>query len=297
MSLMLDSTATKKRNKPDWIKVKLDTSGDFMATRELMRKQGLNTVCEEARCPNIYECWGRQTATIMILGDVCTRSCGFCSVKTGLPNIIDENEPIRTAKAVKSMGLRHVVITSVDRDDLKNDYGAAIWAKTIDAIRNSSPQCTIEILTPDFKMHQPAYNKVFMANPDIFSHNIECVEHISKKVRPQSDWNRSLRLLQASVDWGLKTKTGMMVGLGENDLDVLDTMEMISKMGIEIFNIGQYLQPTKDHLSVHRFVHPDIFKMYEKEGLRMGFRVVESGPLVRSSYHADEQARLAKVSN
>ena len=146
-------------------------------------------------------------------------------------------------------------------------------------------------------MHEPAYSKVFLAKPDIFSHNIECVEHISKKVRPQSDWNRSLSLLQASVDWGLKTKTGMMVGLGENDLDVLDTMRMISKMGIKIFNIGQYLQPTKDHLSVHRFVHPDIFKMYEEEGLRMGFRVVESGPLVRSSYHADEQARLAKVSN
>ena len=294
---MIDLNVVKKRKKPDWIKVKLDTSSDFMITRKLMRMQGLNTVCEEARCPNIYECWGRQTATIMILGDVCTRSCGFCSVKTGLPNVVDENEPIRTAQAVKSMGLRHVVITSVDRDDLKNDYGAIIWAKTIDAIRIYSPKCTIEVLTPDFKLYEPAYNKVFMAKPDIFSHNIECVEHISKKVRPQSSWNRSLSLLQASVDMGLKTKTGMMVGLGENDLDVLDTMEMISEMGIDIFNIGQYLQPTKDHLPVDRFVHPDTFKMYEKEGLKMGFKVVESGPLVRSSYHADEQARLAKISN
>ena len=297
MDIISTSLIGKKRNRPDWIKVKLDTSSGFMATRRLMRKQGLNTVCEEARCPNIYECWGRQTATIMILGDICTRSCGFCSVKTGRPNLIDKNEPMRTAKAVKSMGLRHVVITSVDRDDLKNDYGATIWADTISAIRNYSPDCTIEVLTPDFRMHEPAYKKVFIEQPDIFSHNIECIESISKNVRPQSDWNRSLNLLQASVGWGLKTKTGMMVGLGETDAEVLETMEVIAKMGVEIFNIGQYLQPTKNHLPVDRFVHPDTFQVYKQEGLKMGFSVVESGPLVRSSYHADEQARLAKVSN
>ncbi|SVD66266.1 uncharacterized protein METZ01_LOCUS419120, partial [marine metagenome] len=191
------------------MKIKLNTSEDFISTRNLMRNQGLNTVCEEARCPNIYECWGRQTATIMILGDVCTRACGFCSVKTGKPDNVDENEPIRTAQAVKSMNLRHVVITSVDRDDLKNDYGATIWAQTINAIRDTVPLCTIEVLTPDFRNHAPSYKKVFEANPDIFSHNIECVEYMSRLVRPQSDWKRSLSLLKSAVKWGLKTKTGM----------------------------------------------------------------------------------------
>jgi len=188
------------------------------------------------------------------------------------------------------MNLRHVVITSVDRDDLKNDYGADIWAETIEQIRIQAPECTIEVLTPDFRNYAPAFEKVFKAEPDIFSHNIECVERISHQVRPQSDWNRSLSVLQASIEWGLKTKTGMMVGLGENDSEVLETMQEIAELGITIFNIGQYLQPTLNHLPVQRFVHPDIFKMYKAIGLEMGFRVVESGPLVRSSYHADEQA-------
>jgi lipoic acid synthetase len=189
------------------------------------------------------------------------------------------------------MNLRHVVITSVDRDDIKNDYGAEIWSETIEQIRIQAPECTIEVLTPDFRNYAPAFEKVFKAEPDIFSHNIECVEHISRQVRPQSDWNRSLSVLQSSIEWGLKTKTGMMVGLGENDSEVLETMQEIAELGITIFNIGQYLQPTLNHLPVQRFVHPDIFKMYKERGLEMGFRVVESGPLVRSSYHADEQAK------
>ncbi len=288
---MTETLIRKKLLRPDWLKIKLDTSPDFMRTRHLMRSQGLNTVCEEARCPNIYECWGRQIATIMILGDVCTRSCGFCSVKTGKPLDVDKDEPRRTAEAVKTMQLRHVVITSVDRDDLKEEYGSAIWANTIVAIRELIPECTIEVLTPDFRNYVPAYEKVFMAKPDIFSHNIECVQRISKKVRPQSDWKRSISLLKASVEWGLITKTGIMVGLGENDSEVQKTMEGIADLGVTIFNIGQYLQPTINHLPVQRFVHPDIFKMYREEGLKMGFKVVESGPLVRSSYHADEQAR------
>ena len=288
--------SSRKSLRPDWLKIKLDTSGAFMKTQRLMRSQGLHTVCEEARCPNIYECWGRQTATIMILGDICTRSCGFCAVKTGKPSNI-QDEPIRTAEAVKSMQLQHVVITSVDRDDLKEDYGATVWAETIQAIHNIAPACTIEVLTPDFRNYAPAYNQVFNANPDIFSHNIECVERVSRQVRPQSSWNRSLSLLKASVDEGLKTKTGMMVGLGENDEEVLSTMEEMASLGISIFNIGQYLQPTKNHLSVQRFVHPDIFDMYKKEGLEMGFRVVESGPLVRSSYHADEQVKKLRSFN
>jgi len=290
-------TSIKERIHPDWLKIKLDTSGDFIRTQKLMREQSLNTVCEEARCPNIYECWGRNTATIMILGNTCTRSCGFCSVETGKPQMVDIEEPRRTAKAVKSMKLRHVVITSVDRDDLKNDYGAEIWAETIYQIRQYVPKCTIEVLVPDFRNYRPAYKQVFQANPDIFSHNIECVQRISRMVRPQSDWNRSLSVLQASIEWGLKTKTGMMVGLGENDSEVLETMQEIAELGITIFNIGQYLQPTLNHLPVQRFVHPDIFKMYKERGLEMGFQVVESGPLVRSSYHADEQAKRLEIAN
>jgi len=288
---MLVQASIKKRTRPDWLKIKLSTSGKFLETQKLIRENNLHTVCEEARCPNIYECWGRQTATIMILGDTCTRSCGFCSVKTGKPVATDVMEPIRTGHTVNAMNLRHVVITSVDRDDIKNDYGAEIWAETIEQIRIQAPECTIEVLTPDFRNYSSAFEKVFKAEPDIFSHNIECVERISRQVRPQSDWNRSLSVLQASIEWGLKTKTGMMVGLGENDSEVLETMQEITELGITIFNIGQYLQPTLNHLPVQRFVHPDIFAMYKERGLQMGLRVVESGPLVRSSYHADEQVR------
>ncbi|SVA91234.1 uncharacterized protein METZ01_LOCUS144088 [marine metagenome] len=287
----MHQTPVKERTRPDWLKIKLDTSTDFLQTQKLMRDQELSTVCEEARCPNIYECWGRNTATIMILGNICTRSCGFCSVNTGRPDKVDTDEPRRTGDAVKSMQLRHVVITSVDRDDLKDDYGAEIWAETIYQIRKSSPECTIEVLTPDFKNYRRAYEVVFKTHPDIFSHNIECVERISKAVRPQSDWGRSFSILKASVEYGLKTKTGMMVGLGETDVEVLETMQEFADIGIAIFNIGQYLQPTFNHLPVERFVHPDTFSEYKDKGLDMGFKVVESGPLVRSSYHADKQAR------
>ena len=195
------------------------------------------------------------------------------------------------------MQLRHVVITSVDRDDLKDDYGSELWAETIKTIRYLTPECTIEVLTPDFRNYAPAYEKVFEVRPDIFSHNIECVQRISKKVRPQSDWSRSISVLKASVKWGLATKTGMMVGLGETDQEVFKTMEQISKIGIKIFNIGQYLQPTKEHLKVERFVHPDIFSMYREKGMKMGFKVIESGPLVRSSYHADEQVKSVQSVN
>ena len=288
-------TSVKERTRPDWLKIRLDTSGDFIRTQKLMREQSLNTVCEEARCPNIYECWGRNTATIMILGNTCTRSCGFCSVKTGKPYVVDLEEPRRTAKAVKSMKLRHVVITSVDRDDLKEDFGANNWVATILEIRRRATDCTIEVLTPDFQNYKPAFEKVFKAAPDIFSHNIECVKRISRQVRPQSDWQRSLSVLQSSVKWGLTTKTGIMVGLGESDGEVLEVMQESADLGITIFNIGQYLQPTINHLAVQRFVHPDIFEMYQERGLEMGFRVVESGPLVRSSYHADEQVKQLHI--
>lgn len=274
-------------------KVQLRITDGYKKVNKIVGKNHLNTVCEEARCPNIYDCWGRETATIMILGDVCTRSCGFCSVKTGKPSLVDLNEPTRTGQAVKEMGLRHVVLTSVDRDDLKNDFGAAIWAATITEIRRTAPNCTIEVLTPDFRGYSPALQKVFDAKPDIFSHNVECVERISKQVRVQAVWQRSLDVLQKSVGYGLLTKSGMMVGFGETTEEVLATMRQVAEIGVKIFTVGQYLQPTKDHLAVERYVEKAEFAMFKKEGLRMGFEIIESGPLVRSSYHADEQAILA----
>ena len=276
-------------NKP---KIRIQFGRGYKFVEETVSTNRLHTVCEEARCPNIYECWERGTATIMILGDICTRACGFCSVKTGLPKELDEMEPVRTAMAVKKMALKHVVITSVDRDDLKGDYGAKIWAETILQIKKYVPKCTVEVLTPDFKGYHPALNIVFNAKPDIFSHNIECIERISRKVRAQAIWKRSLDVLEQSVNYGLRTKTGMMVGLGESKDEVIDVMKEIADLGVQIFTIGQYLQPTKGHLAVERYVSDEEFQFYKKRGLELGFKVVESGALVRSSYHADEQARL-----
>ena len=292
----MDTTINTPSRRPSWLKIKLNTSDDFQATKNIISKQMLNTVCVEAKCPNIYECWNRRTATIMILGDTCTRSCGFCSVKTGKPSSTDELEPNRVSEAVKKMNLKHVVLTSVDRDDLKDDYGSTIWSRTIEMIHNDVKGCSVEVLTPDFRGHKPSILKVFKAKPEIFSHNVECVKRVSKQVRAQSDWNRTLDVLKMSVDYGLLTKTGMMVGLGETDEEVYSTMEEISKIGVKIFNIGQYLQPTKEHLPVARFVHPDQFDNYKRYGLELGFKVVESAPLVRSSYHADEQVELFKSS-
>ena len=278
-------------------KIKLKYGDDYKFVQNVVSDNKLNTVCEEARCPNIYECWGRGTATIMILGDICTRACGFCSVKTGKPLEVDSMEPVRTAMAVKKMNLRHVVITSVDRDDIKADFGATIWAETIKQIHRHVPRCTVEVLTPDFQGDQSALKIVFNAKPEIFSHNVECVERISKKVRAQSVWSRSLDVLKQSVIKGLRTKTGMMVGLGETNNEVIETMKEVADLGVEIFTIGQYLQPSKEHLPVRRYVEDEDFEMYKKIGLDLGFRVVESGALVRSSYHADEQARLDKIEN
>ena len=278
-------------------KIKLKYGDDYKFVQNVVSDNKLNTVCEEARCPNIYECWGRGTATIMILGDICTRACGFCSVKTGKPLEVDSMEPVRTAMAVKKMNLRHVVITSVDRDDIKADFGATIWAETIKQIHLYVPRCTVEVLTPDFQGDQSALKIVFNAKPEIFSHNVECVERISKKVRAQSVWSRSLDVLKQSVINGLRTKTGMMVGLGETNNEVIETMKEVADLGVEIFTIGQYLQPSKEHLPVRRYVEDEDFQMYKKIGLDLGFRVVESGALVRSSYHADEQARLDKIEN
>jgi len=269
-------------------KIRLQITEDYKFVNNVVQANKLNTVCEEARCPNIYECWDRRTATIMILGDICTRACGFCSVQTGKPKWNDTLEPYRTAMAVKKMNLKHVVITSVDRDDLKNDYGASIWAETIDQIHYHVPGCNVEVLTPDFKGFKPSLLKVFNSFPEIFSHNVECIERISKKVRTQANWQRSLDVLSFAVDSGLRTKTGMMVGLGERFDEVVDTMKQVVDRGVKIFTIGQYLQPTNRHLPVDRYVEPQEFTDYEIMGLEMGFDSVKSGALVRSSYHADE---------
>ena len=260
------NTTSSKVLKP---KVRLKLSNGYQYTKNLVQNNNLHTVCEEAKCPNIYECWDRGIGTIMILVDVCTRACGFCSVKTGKPVWDDPMEPFRTAMAVKKMGLKHVVITSVDRDDIKNDYGASIWAETIEQIHMNVPGCNVEVLTPDFRGDKFALSKVLNANPEIFSHNVECVERISKKVRSQANWNTSIDVLKYSVDSGLKTKTGMMVGLGETFVEVIETMKQIVDVGVSIFTIGQYLQPTKKHLPVSRYIDDSELRL-RKNRTRIG---------------------------
>ena len=278
-----------RQHKP---KINISTDKNFKIVKKMIEKNYLNTVCAEARCPNIYECWNRKTATLMILGDICTKGCGFCSVKSGRPTWNDPLEPVRVSQTVKKMGLRHVVITSVDRDDLKEDFGSTIWAQTIINTKKTNPKCTVEVLTPDFMGNKKAIKTVLNARPDIFSHNIECIERISRKVRPQADWQRSLDVLKDSIEFGLRTKTGLMVGFGETKNEVKETMNQIADLGVQIFTIGQYLQPTKKHLKVQEYVEKERFDEYKDYGLSIGFKVVESGPLVRSSYHADEQARM-----
>lgn len=278
-------------------KINITTDENYKSVKKMVAKSYLNTVCAEARCPNIYECWSRKTATLMILGDTCTRGCGFCSIKTGRPTWDDPLEPYRVAQAVQKMQLRHVVITSVDRDDLKGDYGSSIWAQTINTTRKLNPKCTIEVLTPDFQGDKNALKTVFDSKPDIFSHNVECVERISKGVRAQANWQRSLDVLKESINYGLRTKTGIMVGLGETEKEIKETMTQIVDLGVQIFTIGQYLQPTKKHLKVEQYVPKEKFDDYKIFGESIGFKIVESGPLVRSSYRADEQARTIFSSN
>ena len=291
METLTNRTAGKKP------RIRLHYGKDYRFVQNVVTQNNLHTVCEEARCPNIYECWNRGTATIMILGDICTRACGFCSVGTGKPVGVDRMEPVRTAMAIQKMNLRHVVITSVDRDDIKGDFGAEIWAETIRQVHLHVPKCTVEVLTPDFQGYLPALKTVFEAEPEIFSHNVECVERISRQVRAQAVWTRSFDVLKQSVSYGLRTKSGMMVGLGEVKDEVIETMKEVVDLGVEIFTIGQYLQPTIKHLPVDRYIADYEFEDYKQIGLKLGFRVVESGSLVRSSYHADEQARLIKIEN
>ncbi|NOX37535.1 MAG: lipoyl synthase [Calditrichaeota bacterium] len=283
--------AVKRR--PEWLKVRFQVNEKFAELKQLVTETRLHTVCQEARCPNQSECWGRGTATIMILGDVCTRSCGFCAVKTGRPPVLDEEEPYRVAQAVARMGLNHVVITSVDRDELP-DGGSTIWARTIEEIRKAAPHTSIEVLTPDFKGKREDIVRVINAGPDIFSHNMETVKRLHRRVRPQAKYERSLYVLQVAKEMGMVTKTGMMVGLGETNEEVVELMKDVRAVGVDIFNVGQYLQPTKRHLPVERYVTPAEFNEFKRIGLELGFRHVESGPLVRSSYHAEEQVLRAK---
>ncbi len=274
--------------RPEWIRAKLPYGENYTKLLGLMRGKQLHTVCEEAHCPNLGECWGRGTATFMILGDVCTRSCGFCAVKTGRPTVLDTDEPRRVAEAVASMRLRHVVITSVNRDEL-NDGGASIFAETIRQIRIREPKCRIEILIPDFKGEKLALDIVVDSAPDILNHNVETVPRLYSIVRPQAKYERSLEVLEYFKEHGLVTKSGVMVGIGEKPEEVLEVMKDLRKSRVDILTVGQYLQPTKEHLPIDRYVTPDEFEMYKNTGLEMGFKFVESGPLVRSSYHADEQ--------
>ena len=273
------------RERPDWLKVKLPAGENYARLRGLIDRHRLHTVCEEARCPNMGECWSAGTATFMILGDVCTRSCGFCAVKTGKPSVLDLEEPYRVAEAIRIMGVRHAVITSVNRDELP-DGGASIFAETIRQARRVSPTVTIEVLIPDFRGVDWALDIVFHARPEILNHNTETVPRLYRDVRPQAKYERSLDVIARADQAGLVTKSGLMLGLGETLDEVLTVMKDLRASGCDILTLGQYLQPSKEHLPVVRFVTPGEFAGLKEEGLTMGYTHVESGPLVRSSYHA-----------
>ena len=284
---MGETTVIEKQKKPKWLKVKLPTGESYKKVRNLVSEHKLHTICESGNCPNMGECWGAGTATFMILGNVCTRSCGFCAVSTGKPEEVDFFEPARVANSVKLMTVKHAVITSVDRDDLK-DGGADIWVRTVKAIRRKSPTTTLETLIPDFAGIWDNLQKIIDVAPEIVSHNIETVRRLTKAIRVQAKYNRSLEVLLRLKQGGMKTKSGFMLGLGETDEEVLETMEDLRAARVDILTIGQYLQPTPKHAPVLEFVTPERFKFYEEKGLEMGFRFVESGPLVRSSYHAEK---------
>ena len=275
--------------KPDWLKVKITVNNDFRDLQKIIKDHHLHTVCQSARCPNQSDCWQRRTATLMILGDTCTRNCRFCAVKSGKPQPVDLNEPQKIGRAVKLMGLKYAVITSVTRDDLP-DGGAAVWAETIREIRRQNPNTKIEVLIPDFRGDINALETVLSATPDVLGHNLETIRVLYPIARPQADYEQSLRVIYESKKRGAVTKTGIMVGLGETAEQVSELMQDVLNDGCDILTLGQYLQPTKDHLPVVRYITPEEFKTYQDTGLSLGFRAVFSGPLVRSSFHAAEIA-------
>jgi len=273
--------------KPKWLRVKLPTGENYKKVRALVDQHKLHTICESGSCPNMGECWGEGTATFMILGNICTRSCGFCAVKTGRPEDVDIYEPGKVAHSVKTMGVKHAVITSVDRDDLK-DGGSEIWVQTVRAVRQQSPGTTMETLIPDFAGNWDNLQKIIDVAPEIVSHNLETVRRLTKQVRIQAKYDRSLEVLFRLKKGGMRTKSGVMLGLGETEHEVIETMEDLRSVQVDILTLGQYLQPTPKHLPVAEFITPEKFLEYKEMGLKMGFRYVESGPLVRSSYHAEK---------
>ncbi len=282
--------------KPDWLKISLETGERYTETKKIVEMNRLHTICSSGHCPNASKCWGIGTATFMIAGDICTRSCKFCATKTGRPLPLNEEEPMKVAKSVKLMKLKHCVITSVDRDDLE-DKGAEHWRKTIEAIRKENPDTTIEVLTPDFDGKKELIDTVLSAKPDVFSHNMETVKRLTDATRSKAKYDISLTTLKYATDKQFITKTGIMLGLGETKSEVVEIMSDVRKIGVQLFTIGQYLQPTKQHLKVKEYITPEQFIEYKKIGMQMGFKNVESGPLVRSSYMAEKafiEAGLSK---
>lgn len=275
------------KRKPTWLRVKLPTGENYLKVRQAVDTNKLHTICQSGNCPNMGECWGAGTATFMILGNICTRSCRFCAVATGRPLAVDIKEPERVAEAILLMKVKHCVITSVDRDDL-TDGGAGIWAETVKAVREKSPTTTLETLIPDFKGEKELVDRIIEVHPEVVSHNLETVRRLTKLLRVQAKYDRSLEVLDMLKKGGMKTKSGIMLGIGETKEEVIETMDDLRKVGCDIMTIGQYLQPTPEHLAVQEFIHPDVFAEYREIALSKGFRFVESGPLVRSSYHAEK---------
>jgi lipoic acid synthetase len=277
----------KRRTKPDWLKIQLPTGENYASVKKIVRENNLHTICEDGNCPNMGECWGAGTATLMILGNICTRACSFCAVATGRPTEYDLDEPKRVAEAVKKMKLKHCVITSVNRDELA-DKGSKVWADTIKQIKLLNPGTTIETLIPDFKSDWQSLEIVLNEKPEVVSHNMETVKRLYRLVRPQAKYERSLEQIRKTKEFGLRTKSGIMVGLGETDDEVFEIMDDLVANGCDVLTIGQYLQPTKMHLQVKEYVTPQKFEDYRIEGMKKGFKIVESGPMVRSSYHAEK---------
>lgn len=282
---------TKKRTKPDWLRVKLPVGKEYARVRKIVDQNKLHTICESGNCPNMGECWGAGTATFMILGNVCTRSCTFCAVATGRPPEYDEQEPQRVAEAIATMGVKHAVITSVNRDELK-DRGAEVWYQTVVKVKQLSPETTIETLIPDVKSNWEALYRMIDGGQEVVSHNMETVERLYRRVRPQAKYQRSLDQIKLTYEAGKRTKSGIMLGLGETADEVHKAMDDLAAHGLHILTLGQYLQPTKRHIEVAEFIHPDQFEKYKEEGLKRGLKYVESGPLVRSSYHAERHVNV-----
>jgi lipoyl synthase len=274
------------QRKPEWLKIKIPKGTNYTQVKSIVARYNLNTICTSGKCPNMGECWASGTATLMILGEICTRSCKFCATQTGKPFPVDSSEPVNVAKSIQLMGLKHAVITSVDRDDLV-DKGAGHWAKTISEVKKLNPETTMEVLIPDFDGSSELIGLVINAKPDIISHNLETVRRLTPLVRSRAKYDLSLKVLKTISESAVVSKSGIMVGLGETREEVLETMDDLLSVGCQVFTIGQYLQPTKSHLPVEEYVHPDLFEEYRKIGLEKGFRIVESAPLVRSSYHAE----------